>query len=289
MKWIFLFLLFVLPSWVCAADGDAQNALAELTEGESIQFAQAICDSSIAQKDSCEYYKNYNGNRLLLNFTMGEFSLNSVVYGRFTSPNSEEAFVNLGVTETESSLSSAFFRYQNNQWYLIDFNRDNGAYYCSKFHNSSLQDFLVCGSTGLDFGFDFGTHKDDANIYAEYNGFFDLETFRFDNDVITPDYLFSIVNPFYVFCDEINQERSGKDYFGDFSWSCTDTNNDLNPDLLLDFSQAKIDMSTCFNSGKGFSNPAAIHPVQLIWLFDGETVTPTPETKVFLDELEAEQ
>ncbi len=195
MKWMLLLLLFVSAGWACAADSDSQNAFVKLTEEESIDFARAICDSKIAQEDSCKYHQDPNNNRLLLNFSLGEFLVNSVIYGNFTSPHSKEAFVDLIITETEFSRSSAFFRYHENKWHLIDFNRDNGAYYCSKSQDTKFQDFLVCGSIWFDFGFDFGTNDDDASIYAEFNSFYDLETFRFENDIITPKYLLSIVNP----------------------------------------------------------------------------------------------
>jgi hypothetical protein len=41
MKALFLLLLLLLPGWVYAADGDAQNAFVKLTEEESIEFARA--------------------------------------------------------------------------------------------------------------------------------------------------------------------------------------------------------------------------------------------------------
>jgi hypothetical protein len=278
---IVLLLLSLLTGWVYAADSSLSNGFVKLSEEEAIKFARAICSSRIAKDSSCEY--GQGSFSLFINFARGNFGLGSVIYGSFTFPNLKEAFVDLIVYEGEFNRASALFQYRENEWNLIDFNPNQGAYNCSKFNNINYQDFLVCGSTWFDFGFDFGAKKDDASVYAEFNSFFDLQTFRFENGTIEVEYLFNFVNPSYVFCDELNQERSGKDYLGDFSWSHNDINNDLNPDLLLDFRQAKIDSSTCFNLGKGFSNPEAIHPVQLIWLFDGETFTPTPETQVFLD------
>jgi hypothetical protein len=282
MKIAFLILLLLLSGYIHAADGDSQNAFIELTVEESIKFAQAICDTEIGEGRSCEYGE-YDSFGPFVFFEEGYFWPKSVIYGSFTSSHEDEAFVDLLVSDTEFNYSSALFRYQNGKWNYIAFN-ENGGQNCSTFKSAEYRDFLVCGVHWTDYGFDFGFSEDDASIYAEYGSTFDIETLQFEDDTIAFKPLLKVVNPYNVFCDEMDQENKGKTYLGDFSWSHKDVNADLSLDLILEFYGAKIDDISCFTK-QGFSNPSIVRPVRLIWLFDGFTFTLTSETKAFLDGL----
>ena len=251
MKVIFLFLLFLLPSWVYAADSDAQNFLSDVEKMDNL--LRSTLQGALG---SCEYIEEEFWSRC------DERVNEEIIFGSFSQQNSQEAYVNISRDCGKCSIGLVF-RQEDGNWRRLDVKDE--AYFgdvCLKFVRQKSNDLLVC--------------VEDETHWTSFGSYF-LSIYILD---------FSANEPKIALLSFIN---AGKQYYMFNNWSRSDFDNDGNNDLYIEIDEFD-DTQIVIDENTKVSFPG-IEPVNhsLIWLFDGETFTPTPETKTFLDTLEQGQ
>jgi hypothetical protein len=274
MRVIFL-VLFALSGWGYAADGAEFNLLESINESDALIFAKAICEV----EQECHYGEDdVPWGPVFVQFSRGYFWPYEVVYGKFSQNQIPEAFVHLLQSDTEFAGRGGLFRYQNNAWKYIGMS-DAPRGHCEKIVDDLGVDHLVCYS-------DAQTRITDPFLYEGLDGSgFVMYVFDLQEDIIKQSKLISFSNSFSVFCDQRAQFLPAP-YYEVVEFSLTDAGLNTYVDLKLEISQTQFDTKHCYDRETGLlqqANDAVLH--QLTWLFDGETFTPTPETRAFLDSL----
>jgi hypothetical protein len=159
MRVILLLLLFLLPSWVCAADGEEFNSLVGISDEDALMFAKAICES----EQDCRFGEDEEPYGPFVEFSKGYFWFYKLIYGKFSQGEIPEAFIHvLGGSESEFYGNGTLFRYRNNTWQFVAWG-DAPSGNCGKFVGNASKEILVCYT-------DFHTHITDPYLFDQSEG-----------------------------------------------------------------------------------------------------------------------
>jgi hypothetical protein len=270
-----LFLFLLLPSWVFAADGEEFDSLVELSDKDALMFAKAICES----EQECRYGVDEEPYGPFVEFSKGYFWFYKVIYGKFSQGEMSEAFIHVFESNEGEPYGNGFlFRYQNDHWsYITLGERPWGN--CGKLGGYLGKEFIICY-------WDVATTIRDPYDHDSADGSgFVMSWFSIKGNVVERKEFIGFSNSFSVFCDD-RAKYLPAPYYEFLGLLQTDTDANGYMDLELKISTTQFDTKHCYNRETGIlqqSNNPVFH--QLIWLFDGETFTPTPETQTFLNNL----
>jgi hypothetical protein len=192
------------------------------------------------------------------------------IFGSFSQPGVSEVYLS-----TTRACGGCFFgnlfRQENDEWSLVS---DDIGYYgsaCLKFTTSYERDLLVCYANGKE--------EDDTSV--------EIWVLDFSNKDLRRTLLL-FFNPWAYdgnFCTAILQGgKSIVTYHKPINWIQTDFDSDGDADLYFTLNTFQITRDNCVNRTVDYSTLLAIKN-DLVWLFDGETFTPTSETQAFLHNL----
>jgi hypothetical protein len=274
MEVILLFLLFVLITWVYAADGDSL----ELPYAEFIEVDDTT--AKLFQEAGCKE-----------DSFACEFPGNDVLYGSFTSSNATEAIMLSDIPCEGPCQTSELFRFVDGSWKQIRVDSDESLYfqtgkYCRKILASDKREMLLRESRFVAYSYDTG-------LDIEYPPDYEFWLLDFSK-VPIQTVLFSTYEREYQspFCDDISPNESFN-LLDDFEMTIADLNEDSLLDITVTMRETEISSLQCgiWDGERGSMKLGGSPPIkhELYWLFDGETFTPMPETKVFLETLKSQQ
>ncbi len=271
MKILLLLLTLLLSMWVYAADGDSfnfPNAEFVKVDDETMEmFQEASC-----QKERtliCSFPSNY------------------VLYGSFTGTNKTEAIMLSGVPGDGPYIPQGeLFSFAENSWrQLGPFENKNYSFFmgnkCRKIVSSSGHNLLLCTN---DFA---GSY--DKFVDPEFFPMYTLRLLDFSKIPLNT-ILFSTRDMANnsLLCMDLQPNEAFK-LLDDVQMTFNDFNNDEISDITLNLRETEVSSSQCaiFENEGGGMKLGGKTPVlhELIWLFDGETFTPTLETQLFLDNM----
>lgn len=170
------------------------------------------------------------------------------------------------------------FRYQNDRWNYITLGEPPQGN-CGKLNGSLGKEVVICYE-------DFRTHITDLSLHESLDGSgFVMNWFDINVNGINDNKFIGFRNSFSVLCDN-RVKCLPAPYYEFLELSQTDIDANGYMDLELKVSETQFDTKHCYDRETGVLKQANIPVIhQLTWLFDGETFTPTPETKAFLDNL----
>jgi hypothetical protein len=206
--------------------------------------------------------------------------LYQIIYGKFSQGQLPEAFVRLlESTEGEPAWKGALFRYQNRKWNYVTFG-DPPSDRCEKLSGTANKESLICF-------LNFSTRITDPYDYdsSEGSGVY-INTFKFQGNTVKQIEPISFGNTFSIFCDQ-RAKFLPTPYYELLELLQADVDKNNYVDLQLEIGETLFDTKHCYDRETGFlqqANDTVLH--QLTWLFDGETFTPTPETREFINTLQ---
>jgi hypothetical protein len=270
MKWILQF-FFCLVAFAHAADGDSLV----MPDAEFIKVDDEMME--VLQQASCEKEG-----------FVCSFPSNYVLFGSFTGKNRTDAIMLSGAPGDGPSFSEGeLFTFIDNTWLLVGpFENDRYTFLlgneCRKITTSKGHELLLCECS-------FGKTYDkfiDGEYFPSYALWImdfskiPVDTILFSNFDMPGDSLF---------CADLRPNETFK-FLDDVQLTFEDFNNDTNSDISIALRETEINSSNCADK-TGVMKLEGELPVkhQLTWLFDGETFTPTPETKMFLETLQTQQ
>lgn len=192
--------------------------------------------------------------------------LTSVVYGSFTKAGIREALVDISDCEPHAANygGSVLLRHFNRGWSVVRYERGLRSNICLKFPTQNGRNSLVCEGSHMGQGY-------------EYNW---LNAFEISSTKTTKTELLGVVS----------NTGSGNPPFYEMQisdWTSQDANKDGRDDLVVKVSEAReVKRATRLNGSP--REPRLPKPSfhRLIFLFNGQSFRPTPETASLLSDFQ---
>jgi hypothetical protein len=287
-----IFLLLLLPSWVYAADGDESNRFVELTNQELEEFARDICVSwQESGKGICESESSF------ITSLGQDWSLSSkAIYGSFSQQNTKEILLLLTTDSHGSYWNALLLRDVNGKWIVVSeilkFDFDEFGltpeYECFTVATNQNYDRLLCRLDNLLLPSPEGWMVTFPEL-GEPTGLLHLWFADLSNSVVSKkQFLLTLANPFLDLQTRTKLGNVLPSVYAPTNWYQVDMDGNGYSDVVLELSTAQSER-VWHDSRENITFYLLEEPYaefhKLIWLFDGETFTPTPETQTFLNNL----
>ncbi len=259
-------LVFAIFIWSCSALAQDEHFSTDVEElsNELKQAFQQIYDPCIYD----EVGKWIDGCLRQVN--------NYVIFGSFSQAGAREAYVRTSY-DCGGCIFSNLFAQEDNQWVMSKRHVEYFGSACLKFTTLEQRDLLTCYVNGR----------------AEMD--LSVEIWALDFSKAEPKTtLLYFEHPWdeSSLCGKIARGAKSVIYYEPVNWMPTDFDADGDKDLYFVLDTVEITQKHCVNETVEDDTLLKALPrarKDLIWLLDGETFTPTPETQAFLETLQPQQ